>query len=384
MKSYFSFLSTSKKKACGVRYSKTTLKTAYELPFAALFQNNRGQKIFEASDVIIVDDYVYAVSDNSWAISKFHKVLQPFSEQNVQVGDPGRVPGEDSGYEAILHDKGVFYVVRESVEHFNNASQSSTFHAVIEELSLSNDDYDIMTQCPSEFSFEGTSKGIEGVISLEDTNGDLIIFGLCEGNHCSEKYKFDIGNGRLVAMKKKQVAVSISIDTTVQDVDNDEGRTTGLATLEKERKKKKKKAENKDDFNDVIPQDSDCYWETLRVIPVPSSANFMDYSAIAINENGRVVISSQEESKVWIGQLKGLTEDGRVDSLDSLAFDESFGKVYSFPKSHECETIYCNIEGIHFINDEMLLAVSDKMKSRGKQDFRCFEKDQSIHAFVLP
>lgn len=36
------------------------------------------------------------------------------------------------------------------------------------------------------------------------------------------------------------------------------------------------------------------------------------------------------------------------------------------------------------MNDEMLMAVSDKMKSKGRQDFRCASKDQSIHAFVIP
>jgi hypothetical protein len=40
------------------------------------------------------------------------------------------------------------------------------------------------------------------------------------------------------------------------------------------------------------------------------------------------------------------------------------------------------VEGIHWINDNMLIAVSDKMKSR--QDFRCFDKDQSVHVFTLP
>ena len=65
-------------------------------------------------------------------------------------------------------------------------------------------------------------------------------------------------------------------------------------------------------------------------------------------------------------------------------FDQSAGKVLQFPKSEECHTVYCNIEGIHWINEEMLLGVSDEMKGRGKQDYRCFEKDQAIHAFVLP
>ena len=68
----------------------------------------------------------------------------------------------------------------------------------------------------------------------------------------------------------------------------------------------------------------------------------------------------------------------------ALSFDQSAGKVLQFPKSEDCHTVYCNIEGIHWINEEMLLGVSDEMKGRGKQDYRCFEKDQAIHAFVLP
>lgn len=35
-------------------YSKRTLKKAYEMPFAALFVDNRGQKKYEASSVIVV------------------------------------------------------------------------------------------------------------------------------------------------------------------------------------------------------------------------------------------------------------------------------------------------------------------------------------------
>ena len=55
-----------------------------------------------------------------------------------------------------------------------------------------------------------------------------------------------------------------------------------------------------------------------------------------------------------------------------------------FPKNDSCETIYCNVEGVHWLNDDMIIAVSDKMKSKGKQDYRCFDKDQSVHVFVLP
>lgn len=58
--------------------------------------------------------------------------------------------------------------------------------------------------------------------------------------------------------------------------------------------------------------------------------------------------------------------------------------MYNFPRNSECKMIYCNIEGIHWIGEDQLVAVSDKMKNKGKQDFRCFDKDQSIHVFAMP
>lgn len=73
-------------------YSKRTLQRAYELPFAALFLDNKGQEKYEASSVIVVDNDVYSVCDSSWAISKFTRSLKPFSPENLQIGDPHREP----------------------------------------------------------------------------------------------------------------------------------------------------------------------------------------------------------------------------------------------------------------------------------------------------
>lgn len=134
-------------------YSKRTLKLAYELPFASLFKDTKGQRKYEASSVVVVGDDAYAVCDSSWAISKFSSELQPFQDTNVQIGDPAREE-EDSGYEALIHNDGTFYVVRESVQH-----EDSSYHAIIEELELGDEDYDIKNQCSAEFEFEGSSKG---------------------------------------------------------------------------------------------------------------------------------------------------------------------------------------------------------------------------------
>ena len=306
------------------KYSKRTLQLAYELPFAALF---RDPKKYEASSVILDGETAYAVCDSSWDLSRFDIHLVPFDPTNVQVAsDVERAETDDSGYEAIFLDNNTFYVVRESVQH-----EDATYHAIIEELAVTGNSYHVDQKCPAAFEFEGDSKGFEGAVGLHNLQNELVILGLCEGNHCSETRKKDRGNGRLVAMKKN---------------------------------------------------DETCEWETLSIIHLPTSVDFTDYSAISVSENGKVAITSQEDSQLWVGTLHGRNNDGLWD-IDNLAFDEKYD-VYQFPKGSQCETIYCNIEGIHWINDDVVVAVSDKMKGRGKQDFRCFDKDQSVHVFALP
>jgi len=307
------------------KYSSHTMKTAYELPFAALFSNTRGERKFEASSVIQVDGDYYAICDNSWAISKFSIDLTPFSSKNMMIGDPNREE-YDSGYEAIFYHNATFYVMRESILH-----NESAYHAIIEELELNDEgnDYIIKEQCSCEFEFEGGSKGFEGASGFEGTDGEFYVIGLCEGNHCSETRKGHKGNGQMILMKK----------------DN-------------------------------------CIWKTIKTINIPKTADFTDYSDISIRPDGKVALTTQEDSAVWIGQLLGVT-DGMLDP-NAVEFDNEVHKVYSFPKSNICQTVYCNIEGVEFINDDMLMFVSDKMKKHGKQPFQCLEKDQSIHAFILP
>ena len=138
-------------------YTKKTAKTLYEMPFAALFKDTKGEKKFEASGITKRKDdpFYYAVCDNSWAISKIAPNLAHFSSENIMIGDPNREE-EDSGYEAIFEHNNTFYVIRESVEHFNETSESnSAYHAIIEELSLDEDDYEVKAQCSCEFEFEG-------------------------------------------------------------------------------------------------------------------------------------------------------------------------------------------------------------------------------------
>jgi hypothetical protein len=92
--------------------------------------------------------------------------------RQVQIGDPER-EGEDSGFEALLHLDGTFYVIRESIAHVDFVQRKlskskaaprivTSYHAVVLELSMGEDDYEVVDSCSSEFEFEGDSKGFEG------------------------------------------------------------------------------------------------------------------------------------------------------------------------------------------------------------------------------
>lgn len=164
------------------------------------------------------------------------------------------------------------------------------------------------------------SKGFEGAVAIRDLKNELVVLGLCEGNYCSEERARDAGNGRVIVMKK-------------------------------------------------VVRDGSCTWTTVRELNLPPSADFHDYSDISLDEHGRVAVTSQEDSQVWIGQLTGRKDDGLWD-VDALEFADEDARVFDFPRDNKCKTVYCNIEGIQFIGEHMLLAVSDRMKSKGRQHFR--------------
>lgn len=318
-------------------YSSRTLKLAYELPFASLFKDSNGSRKFEASSVVLSQDhkFAYTICDSSWAIFKFGIQLTPFSDNNSLIEDVDRELDEDSGFEALVLHNDTFYVIRESVDHTAINGSLEGYHAIIEEVQVLGDTYKTIRKCSAEFEFEGDSKGFEGAAGLTDLDGNFVILGLCEGNHCSESRKDDVGHGRIVAMRQE------------------------------------------------VSDDGSCLWKTIRKIHLPHSASFTDYSDINIAASGKVAVTSQEDSQLWISRLLGHQNDGRWD-IDNLNFDDSYVEIYDFPKDNTCSTVYCNIEGIHWINDDTVIAVSDKMKGNGKQDFRCFEKDQSVHVFMLP
>mmetsp|Transcript_34838 Transcript_34838/g.107001 ORF Transcript_34838/g.107001 Transcript_34838/m.107001 type:complete len:424 (-) Transcript_34838:76-1347(-) len=359
--------------ATNANYRKQTMKAVHDSPVASLFEyaDLKGEAKFEASDVVKIGDYFYTICDSSWAIIRVHDSLPMRSVMNSHVGDPqhGFDEGE-SGFEGIFHDatESGLYVVREAVDVSDRydtdfpedgpdgrrlglaaKTDDPKYHAIVMQVWMpppeagSSTSYSVLDACESEYMFDGDSKGFEGAQSVRGADGVLYVLGLCEGNHCRSGSKGkDTGNGKVVIMAREETG----------------GPTGG------------------------------CYWKTVRIVDLPIEG-FVDYSALALHHATKAVaITSQENSQIWIGSLT-TGSNGEFDPL-TAEFEET--AVYDMPRAATCAVQYCNVEGIAWVEDggdesdapRVLVGVSDKMKSKGKQAFTCLEKDQSFHLFQLP
>jgi len=193
--------------------------------------------------------------------------------------------------------------------------------------------YSRQASCPSDFEFSSGNKGFEGAVHFtKNDTGEMIVLALCEGNFCEggERGRTP-GNGRLVVLSKHSNVV-------------------------------------------LHGKSYPCLWQTEKVIHMPSEISFVDYSTIALRGN-RVAIASQESSKVWIGHI----------NFDTLELVTKGSKMYHFPRDDKCDVVYCSVEGLDWINDNTLVACSDRSKDDGHHErSRCSGKDQSIHVFALP
>ncbi|UCH49844.1 MAG: hypothetical protein JSU95_08815 [Betaproteobacteria bacterium] len=107
-------------------------------------------------------------------------------------------------------------------------------------------------------------------------------------------------------------------------------------------------------------------WQWTHQIALPDAAEFEDYAAISFHGD-RLAVVSQASSRLWIGDIDR--------TAHAFAGD---GITYRFPDKG-----YCNVEGVDWLSDDLLVVVSDRMKA-DKQAKRCAAKDQSIHVFRIP
>jgi len=313
------------------------LKLAHEMPVVALLGRPEGPA-FEASCIHKRGEFFYVVSDDVPAIGKIHDSLQYGHSLNTLIQpQPGDVSGgttTEGGFEALFYDHATdtFQAVVEAV-YLGGAP--NVYHSVVHELRFNPDNtYTTVNTCPADFVFTAANKGFEGAIRVEKPNGDAYMLGLCEGNFCQGGNKGrTTGNGRIIVLKRVTNARIEGIDQ-------------------------------------VFP----CVWQTQRVVHIPKSVDFIDYSAIALRAPNRIAIASQESSKIWIGHM----------DMDTFELITSSERVMNLPRDDDCNVVYCNVEGVDWLDESMLVAASDQMKDGGRQSFHCLAKDQSVHVFVIP
>ncbi len=168
-----------------------------------------------------------------------------------------------------------------------------------------------------DYPFESDNKGFEGLATLQ-RNGMTYLLALCEGNNCKA--------GKA-------------------------GKMPGGGVIQLYAKKKKK-------------------FKHISTIHLPKSLPFVDYSGLDISADNTLAVSSQESSALWIGKL----DTNRWKVVEN-------GKIYRFPTNKKGERVYCNVEGVAWIDNRHLVAVSDAKK--GDQPKSCKKREQSIHILKL-
>jgi hypothetical protein len=117
---------------------------------------------------------------------------------------------------------------------------------------------------------------------------------------------------------------------------------------------------------DVFIRARDGAWKASHQIRLPKQAEFKDYAALAYRDR-QLAIVSQASARLWVA---------RIDE-EKRALVPGSGAIYRFPSKS-----YGNVEGIAWLSQDTLVAVSDRKQRR--QPVRCDEKDQSIHLFRIP
>ena len=175
------------------------------------------------------------------------------------------------------------------------------------------------------------SKGFEGV-SIIESDGTKYLFALCEGNKCQQSKKTN--KGRILVFQK-----------------------VGNGWV------KQKK-------------------------PVKLDIPFKDFSGLSITPIGRIAITSQENSQLWVGQLHFKKGKWKVKEKG----------IYNFPRAKKVSCngktfkvkgkdpiIYQNVEGVAWLDENTLVTVTDRRKNYKKKKARPYQcKDQSIQIVRLP
>lgn len=239
-------------------------------------------------------------------------------------GDGQRLIGErgqESQFEGIAHvpENDTWLLLAESIPTEMDGIYKPEI--TVGKLHDDLDGYDIVERCIVDFELTHENKGFEAIAYVNN-----MLLGLCEGNYCvgGEQGK-EPGNGRIV-----------------------------VSSLQRK-------------------DDGTCVWEPVSVIDIPRDAYFQDYSGMAIHSNlQKIAILSQEDAAIYVADF----------DVENLSFKEGTGAIYHLPRDTHCNKVYCNAEGVQFLDEYRLIIVSDKAKK--DQPFQCDDKDQSVHIFAFP
>lgn len=322
--------SGSKKKSlfCHDReYRSFTLKRIREAPFSGLFPDVKNQTKFEGSDVATLNGSYYVVFDSSFSIGKLDDTFAFRGAHNALIGEKGEV---DSQFEGIAYvpENDSWLFLAESMEFDASSTGETVLKPHVTHARMRDDDggYDILAECVIDFELTHENKGFEAIAYVPSNDGTQgVLLGLCEGNYCVGGARGkDSGNGKIV-----------------------------VSTLDS--------------------SGDECVWRPQKVIDIPAAANFQDYAGMALHTGmGKIAILSQEDAAVYIADF----------DVETLSFTSEEGQIFHLPRDNHCSKIYCNVEGIQFLDEYRVVIVSDKSKKY--QPYYCDEKDQSVHIFSLP
>jgi hypothetical protein len=148
------------------------------------------------------------------------------------------------------------------------------------------------------------------------------------------------------------------------------GRDYLLALCEGNRCRAGKKGRRPGGGRIQVLQRDGSVWRPVATIKLPRSVEFEDYAALAIRGE-RIAVASQRTSRLWLGRLR--RRDWTIVGA---------GRQYDFPRTKRGKLLYSTVEGISWLPDGTLVAVSDLTKK--DHPGRCAAKDQSIHIFRFP
>ncbi|BDA43497.1 hypothetical protein COCOBI_04-5090 [Coccomyxa sp. Obi] len=302
-------------------WQASSLKLLQERPFASLFPAELNDTVFDPTGLEQVDKNYYVVFKSSLTIAYIPNRLSPMDDSNKLVAVSSNINKTTFGGIAAKRDDGGFLAVQ---ERRKSDSTGEELRPIIHELQVAPDlkSYTVLRHCAVAFNLSETITGFQDIQIHHDDQGNKWLLGLCNGNHCSGgEYGRDRGNGRIVVSRMKE-------------------------------------------------DGSRCAWLPQKVISIPATAAFSQFSGIAIRRN-KMLIASQDDSAIWLG----------VIDWDSWEFTDQ-GNVYHLPRNDACQMTYCTINAVQWLDDKRITVASGAAPPGSP--WPCFSKAESLHQFLLP